>query len=248
MREPQSTISRDRVLSIMEAAFFRLEQGIEPPCLTPWRAGAVFRYKTQSIEQALVQKLARVISSLHAADVLLEAGYVQEQGVIHRILDELNEDISFLAIARTNDSETALHTRYLKAFFDDQLAENWEPNSTVKGPDMPSRKSIRAYVKRILGKGVKDSNASETVARAYGGYVHAASQNIMDLYGGDPPKFHLGGMLGTPRIQEHRDDAWNYLYRSLVSVIFVSRAFGDKQLSDALTCELDRMEARRIKG
>lgn len=237
-------ITRGRVLSIMDAAFFRLEQGIEPPCLTPWRGGAVFRYTNQSIEQALVQKLARVISSLHASDVLLEAGFVQEQGVIHRVLDELNEDISFLAIARTNDTETVLHKRYLKAFFEDQLAEDWKPNSHVKGPDIPSRKSIRAYVKRILGKGVKDSNASETIARAYGGYVHAASQNIMDLYGGSPPKFHLGGMLGTPRIQEHRDDAWNYLYRSLVSVIFVSRAFGDKQLSDALTRELDQMEVQ----
>ncbi len=236
--------TRARILSIVEAAFFRLEQGIEPPCLIPWRGGSVYRYTNQSIEQALVQKLARVISSLHASDVLLEAGFVQEQGVIHRVLDELNEDISFLAIARTNDTETVLHKRYLKAFFEDQLAENWKPNSQVKGPDIPSRKSIRAYVKRILGKGVKDSNAAETIARAYGGYVHAASQNIMDLYGGNPPKFHLGGMLGTPRIQEHRDDAWNYLYRSLVSVIFVSRAFGDKQLSDALTRELNQMEVQ----
>ena len=116
-------ITRDRTLSVMEAAFRRLEQGIDPPRLVSWRGSPVFRYKTQSIEQALIQKLARVISALHAADVLLEAGFVQEQGVIHRIIDEINEDIAFLAVARTNDSETALHKRYLKAFFEDQLAE-----------------------------------------------------------------------------------------------------------------------------
>lgn len=237
-------ITRDRTLSVMEAAFRRLEQGIEPPRLVSWRGGAVFRYKTQSIEQALIQKLARVISALHAADVLLGAGFVQEQGVIHRILDEINEDITFLAVARTNDSETTLHKRYLKAFFEDQLAEDWNSKLHIKGPDMPSRKSIRAYVKKILGKGVKDSNAPETVARAYGGYVHAASQNIMDLYGGDPPQFHLRGMLGTPRIQEHSDDGWNYLYRSFSSFVIVARAFGDKQLSDVLTHELDQLEAQ----
>jgi hypothetical protein len=237
-------ITRDRTPSVMETAFHRLEQGIDPPRLVPWRGSRVYRYETQSIEQALIQKLTRVISALHAADVLLKAGFVQEQGVIHRILDEINEDITFLAVARTNDSETPLHKRYLKAFFEDQLAEYWSSSLHVKGPDTPPRKSIRAYVKRILGKGVQDSNAPETVARAYGGYIHAASQNIMDLYGGNPPKFHLRGLLGTPRIREHTNDGWNYLYRSLISFVLVARAFGDKQLSDVLTHELDQLEAQ----
>lgn len=226
----------------MEGAFRRLEQGIDSPVWVQWRGSPVLRYKTQGIEQALIQKLARVISGLHAADTLLAAGFVQEQGVIHRVLDEINEDVTFLAIARTNDSETHLHKRYLIAFFEDQLAENWNPKSIVKGPDAPSRKSIRAYVNRVFGKRIDPGNAIETVARAYGGYVHAASQNIMELCGGDPPTFHLRGMLGTPRVREHREDAWNYLYRSLTSVAIVARAFADKPLADQLTDTLNQLE------
>jgi hypothetical protein len=39
----------------------------------------LFRYADQSIEQALIQKLARYISGVHAIDVLLLNGFVQEQ-------------------------------------------------------------------------------------------------------------------------------------------------------------------------
>jgi hypothetical protein len=55
----------------------------------------------------------------------------------------------------------------------------------------------------------------------------------MELCGGDPPTFHLSGMNGTPRIAEYMDDAWNYFYRSLISVMGVAKAFGDKPLVDA---------------
>ncbi len=56
----------------------------------------------------------------------------------------------------------------------------------------------------------------------------------MDMCGGDPPRFHLSGMSGTVRINEYADDAWNYFYRSLLSVMAVAKAFGDKELVDAL--------------
>ena len=40
----------------------------------------------------------------------------------------------------------------------------------------------------------------------YSGYVHAASPHIMEMYGGNPARFHVRGMHGTPRQDEHRDD------------------------------------------
>ena len=56
----------------------------------------------------LIQKLARVITGLRGAAALLDQGLVQEQGVIERTLDEIGEDIAFLApLAITNDSITA---------------------------------------------------------------------------------------------------------------------------------------------
>ncbi|HEY2927888.1 hypothetical protein [Piscinibacter sp.] len=234
---------RKQILVVMENAFRRFEAGIESPHPVPWRNSFVLRYRTQSIEQALVQKLARVVSGLHAADVLLSQGFVQEQGVLHRTLDEINEDILFLAAARTNDRETPLHKRYLKAFYEDQVPERVDPKVRVKRPPMPTRHEIRQYVGQVLGKGMTlPDTAGAAIHRAYSGYVHAASQNIMDLCHGDPPRFHLQGMLGTPRIREHADDSWNYLYRGFCSVIVVAKAFGDAELLNALAPDLQEFQ------
>ena len=86
-----------------------------------------------------------------------------------------------------------------------------------------------------LGQGINTSQAltaAERVGTAYSGYVHAASENFMDIYGGDPPHFHLTGMRGTPRISESARDAENYIFSSLMATIVVVKAFGDGPLVD----------------
>ena len=49
----------------------------------------------------------------------------------------------------------------------------------------------------------------------------------MDMYGGNPPHFHLSGMRGTPRIHEWELACENYFYRGLMATIVVGKAFGD---------------------
>ena len=56
----------------------------------------------------------------------------------------------------------------------------------------------------------------------------------MDIYGGSPPHFHVTGMLGTQRHAEHRQDLWNYFYRSILSFGLAAKAFGDHELSDQI--------------
>src|SRR4051812_27041391 len=99
-------------LTVLENAFHHLEEMIPAPEPIPFKDGFVLRYKDKGVEQALLQKLARAISGLHAARVLNAAGFVQEQGVIQRTLDELHEDIAFLAAALTNDTVTDRHRKY----------------------------------------------------------------------------------------------------------------------------------------
>ena len=70
-----------------------------PPQKVPYGDAFVFRYKEKTIQQAMVQKLARVVSGLHAAWLLLENGFLQEQAAVQRMLDEFHEDILFLAFA-----------------------------------------------------------------------------------------------------------------------------------------------------
>lgn len=79
------------ILQVLERAFRLLEGRVPPPNQQTWREGFVFRYDERSIHQAIVQKLARAISGLHAIQALLENGLFQEQGVIQRTLDELGK-------------------------------------------------------------------------------------------------------------------------------------------------------------
>ncbi len=225
-------------LSVMRQAFRRLEKQVPPPQGVPWKDGFVLRHTENKIEQALLQKLARVVSGLHAVDVLLINGFIQEQGVLHRTLDEIGEDISFLAAAITNDTVTDMHRQYLEAFFAEEFDNPESPVDSTQKRNYPPRKKIRAYLTRVLGgKELNPSlalDAGETISKAYSGYVHAASPQIMDMCVGDPPFFHINGMNGTPRIEEHVDDAWNYFYRGLLSSTCVAKAFGDAELVEHL--------------
>jgi hypothetical protein len=56
----------------------------------------------------------------------------------------------------------------------------------------------------------------------------------MDMYGGNPPSFHMQGMLGTTRHDEHRSDIWNYFYRSIIVFALVVKAFGDNRLFERI--------------
>lgn len=232
-------------LERMTQAFNKLEGLIAPPESVELDDGFVFRYRDQGIPQALIQKLARNISGLNALDLLLIHGFVQEQAVLQRTLDEIHEDILFLAVAITNDTVTDRHQQYLRAFYDDPLTRKGKHSERFQKPNMVPRKKIHAYVRRVLHKHpTPPSEVEEVISTAYSGYVHAASPYVMDMYGGNPPHFHLGGMLGTPRIADHVFDAWNYFYRGLLSTCVVAKAFGDAELVDELYVYMSDFEQK----
>lgn len=244
---PELRVSRKvclEALTGMEAAFRDLERQVPPPIEVPCKGGSVLRYKEQTIHQALVQKLARLISGLHAIDVLLLNGFVQEQAVIQRTLDEIGEDILFLALGIAQAEVTPLHQEYLAAFWEEEFDDEDPLKSTQKRP-MPRRKRIRAYNSRAGG--LNDTSAADglghTISRTYSGYVHAASPQVMDMCLGDPPRFQLQGMRNTIRMQEHSRDGWNYFYRGLVSTMMVAKAFGEAELVDDLYGLIARFEA-----
>ncbi|MFZ6046761.1 hypothetical protein ACFW0H_11610 [Pseudomonas sp. CR3202] len=205
---------------------------VPAPRRVPYKDSFVYRYVEKTVHQALVQKLARLVSGLHAARLLLEAGFVQEQAALQRILDEITEDISFLSFSVIFGESTPLHKKYLDDFFQ----EEFDPSDAVassKDRAMVPRKKVRAYLDRCVNgpKGSsKNLDASRTVSKSYSGYVHAASPQIMDMYGGFPPEFKMRGMHGTERQAEHRADLWNYFYRGIVAFCLAAKAFGDEEL------------------
>jgi hypothetical protein len=224
------------MLELMDDAFTDFETAVPKPKLVNLPVGSVFRYQEKNVYQALVQKLARVQSALRAAYILLQKGFVQEQAMLQRAIDETNEDILFLVFAITNDRITELHKRYLDAFWEEEF-DNADAMSSKQKRDVVPRKRIRAYLANIAGAPLDPSRGvelSRTISKAYSGFIHGASPHIMDLYGGNPPRYHTRGMLGAPRVAAHTEDLWSYMYRSLLSHIFVAKAFGAASHVDTL--------------
>ena len=66
----------DQKLSDMEASHAALAARVPQPK----RVAVGFRYVERDIRQALVQKLARIVSGLHAARLLLAHGFLPRTG------------------------------------------------------------------------------------------------------------------------------------------------------------------------
>lgn len=186
-----------------------------------------YRFKERAIHQAIIQKLVRIVSGLRAAQKLVEYGFAQEQVSLQRMLDEFNENVLFLSLAVIHDEISELHGRYLSAFYEEEFDADTAMLSTQKRPMIP-RKKIRSYVDRKIGddKLGGGPETERTISKFYSGFLHGASDQIMDCYFGDPPSFHTNGILGTNRHMEYRNDLRNYMYRGLVSFAVALKAFG----------------------
>lgn len=239
----------NQTLHRLDQAFNRLEAMVPPPQKMPHGDSFVFRYKEKTIHQAMIQKLARVVSGLHAARLLCEQGLLQEQSAIQRMLDEFHEDILFLALAVIDNDQTQLHQDYLDVFYKEEFDAPTALESSQNRPMVPRRK-IRAYVARADLGGIDPSTGvalSHTIHSGYSGFVHGASPHIMDMVEGDPPRFRIHGMIGTVRQQERRYDLYNPFFRAIISFAFVVKAFGDEELFESLRAyhlEFDKLSGR----
>ena len=217
----------EQALTSMERFVDRLAKRVLPPRRVAHTGALVFRHVEKSISQAIVQKLVRMVSTLHAARLLQNHGFVQEQGALQRILGEIQDDIRFLTYGVIFDDLTLLHQRYLDAFFEEEFDAADAIGSSQKRPMIP-RKKIHAYIARKAGPDPSLAvEVSRTISKAYSGYVHVASPHVMDMYGGNPPRFHMRGMRGTPRHYEHQKDLWNYFYRGTMALELAARVLGD---------------------
>jgi len=234
------------MLDVMEAAFHDYVAALPAPQRIQQGRGWVYRFKDKDVHHAVVLKLALIQSTLRAALLLLQNGHVMEQAMLQRIIDEANEDILFLVYAVTNDTITPLHQRYLAAFWAEEFSDFEDPTSSHQSREMVPRKKLRAYLARIEGKGLDPSRAVQVttvVSKVYSGFVHGASPHVMEIYGGNPPRFHTRGMTGTPKIEEYTRDLWNYMYRGFLSHIFVAKAFGADTHAEALIKHKQRFES-----
>lgn len=145
--------------------------------------GYAYRYNEKTIYQAIVRKLARVTTSLQVVSLLNKAGLLQEQAALQRVLDEFEEDITFLCFGIIFVEITPLHEQYLAAFYEEKFDKpETTVGSTQKRPMIP-RKKIRAFNSKDRGTGYDQSSTIDvgrTISKTYSGYIHGASPQLIE--------------------------------------------------------------------
>lgn len=223
-------------LQNMDAALNELTGCVAPPKDVLVNGMRAYRYVEQTTEQAIILKLVRYVSGLRACQMLLDHGFVQELGVLQRVLTDIEEDVTFLACSIIFNNSNEFHRRFLATFWQEEFDMSGKrPKSVAR--DMVPRSKIRAYNAAAHQMNLDPSTTIEviqTVSSVYSGFVHAPACHVMELYAGNPPSFHTNGMLRTGRQDEHCEDLWNQFYRGILLMAEASTAFGHQTLQDAL--------------
>lgn len=236
---------RREAIKVMIDAFRRLEQQVPLPQVVEIDGKLNHRYVERTPHQAVIQKLARYISGLQAMEFLNFTGWVQEQAVIQRTLDELGEDIEFLVVGlQVGMNKT--HKRFLKLFWKEEFEEGVPPLDSTTTRYHVSRTDIRNWLLKHHGaaEGGIEDKALKQLQQVYSGYVHASSPHIMEMCGGNPPRFFVNSLRHTSRQRDHEHDLWNYSFRGILTTTIVAVSFADAELARSLDQFRDDFERR----
>ena len=222
---------------ILESALTALGAQIEEPSFFDDNDYPRFRHREQSNGLAAYLKAVRIVSALNASLVLLEHGFVEELGVLFRTIDECLEDILFLRSTQEDGGLSEDQIRFLDDFYREEFSDPKNPFMSAQKRNRLPRRKVYAALARITGDIVNPSDGAElhrTLNQAMSGFVHGAYPHIMELYGGNPPHFHLNGMLGTPMHDSWVMQARHYYYRGIQALMLLSQAFQNETLTTKL--------------
>lgn len=220
----------------MDGQLERIASKLPRPVPTSLDGFLAYRFSERLPQQAIFLRLLRVVSGLKCAYSLLVSGYLQEQAVICRSVDEFSDDVVFLSLASKMDPHPDLLQKFLDGFFTEESSHlEFRSRVRVKGRPTVSRKDIINFIMKhqgIDGDPFSGSNAGLAVHYALSGYVHGAAAHTMEMYDPSAGCFFAGPNPQSPFIHDHLHDLWNYLYRSLISFALACFALGDKILID----------------
>lgn len=221
----------DSVIIQLNNTFETLEQSLpKKPRLVCVSGFWVWRCEEKEIHQALILKTARSLSLVRAIRLLYMHGFYLEMSSLQRLLDETNEDISFLAIGCI-DEITVLHDRYLESFWYEEIDDSGIVGNSGRKQPRIQRKEIQAYLAKYQNSDelrTRAQHTMKTLYSTYSGYVHGASVFIMDMYYGSPPRFHSNGMDEIGRQIANAKVLFDYMCRSFDAMMFTALAFNVK--------------------
>ena len=229
----------ERMLDLMDSAFQDFEKGM--PSKPILNSGGEYRFKEKSPHQAIFQKLARSQSLVRAIQLLLKGGFGQEQSILHRALGETNAEIMFLFYAVREKNITKLHRDFLKAFWKEEVDESENSADPKQKRPMVAHIKILNYIadrKRTKLKSALTEGYHKDMRSVYkfkSDFVHGASPQIMSMYEGTPPHFHIKGLLKGPSKFYYEAVFLICVGNTLLSYILGAVALKDKKQKDILT-------------
>lgn len=233
------------VLGEIASAYDAMASAFNQPQLVGPSGMASFRYPQQSDTLLCFLKGVKIISTLNGAVCLLRAGHAQEIGALCRVADECADGILYMFKPNDGDKLDKSQQEYLADFFQEEFADNMDPFGSRQTRRGVSRKTISAAFGKTVNPVLNRSDAQKVHALIYGtfsGYVHGAYPHIMELYGGQPARFHVAGMLGTPRMIEFSEQMVGQVYRAIMASELVSRKIGHEEARKVLRALLVRFE------
>jgi hypothetical protein len=170
-----------------------------------------FRYGKPDLRHFCLLKGIRAVSALNASIELVRKGFTQELYVLLRTVVEFKSHIEYVLSARSEDGtlqEDVEHhiQQYFSDFKRNSPADYKRPK--IRQGDVHEAVG-RMYTDDIQKTGsdrFKDAVPAKLLSNIYlnfSNYVHGRYPEAMDMFGGEPPKFHLRGMGGTPKDDEN---------------------------------------------
>ncbi|WP_050524382.1 hypothetical protein [Pseudorhodobacter wandonensis] len=216
----------------------------------PKQNSFALRFVEQTIEQAIIQKLVRIVSGLRASNLLLETGFIQEQAALSRIVNELQDDVCFLAIASLQQTAPKILTQYLEAFYaEEKTIEQWRAKERVVGRNQVPRRKILKFIADHSGpqQGDLNSDSAIVVGHAFSGYVHGASPHIMEMFDHVNNCFRTDAWPENPFRRGQEQDIWNYYHRGIIAFALATKAFGHDGTMEHAMAYLDYFERKSTR-
>jgi hypothetical protein len=174
-------------------------------------------------------KGVKAVSTLNASLILLRWGYTQEVGALCRMVDEACNEILFLIKPEGENALSSSQEQFLDSFYQEEFSDS---QNILEAHNLrhtvPSQK-IHASIARTMSISINPSDAqamTSVVQKTLSGYIHGAYPQIMEMYGGNPPHFHMHGMLGTPRMVEWTAQVISYTDKLIMLSTLVCRKLG----------------------
>ncbi len=169
-----------------------------------------FRYGNPDGRHFCILKSVRMVSCLNACIALAENGFPQEIYMLIRTFVEADAHIRYVLGDLKEKSLAPDQLKFVADYFADYQRNEAKD---FKRPRI-SQKKIHNAIGEILdlnadisdprqGSPIKSSTLMSNIYLTSSNYVHARYPEIMDMFGGNPGKFHMAGMSGTSKDLEN---------------------------------------------